>query len=138
MKYFGYALLVGLAFFLGVWLFRPPDCGTDCRPKFTSLAAAEFQYSLVSHPGTLLDIRTAEEYATGHLTDSQNIDYYQTDKFMAYLDSLNKQQPYYVYCRTGKRSALAIQQMRQKGFTDVTELSGGISAWQSAGLLVVK
>ncbi|MBK7908795.1 MAG: rhodanese-like domain-containing protein [Bacteroidetes bacterium] len=44
--------------------------------------------------------------------------------------------PYLVYCRSGRRSAAAMQQMKDAGFTNVTNLDGGIMGWQNAGLSV--
>ncbi len=81
---------------------------------------------------TLLDVRTPEEYAGGHIKGAKNIDWYRED-FSSAIATLNKKQPVYVYCRSGKRSAEAAAQMRRDGFEKVYELTGGISDWETAG-----
>lgn len=81
-----------------------------------------------------MDIRTADEYNAGHLRGAKQIDYYQTQQFSDYLDSLDKNAKYLIYCRTGHRSSLALKIMQEKDFTNLMDLSGGITAWTSKGL----
>ena len=50
------------------------------------------------------------------------------------LSDLDKDTPYFVYCRSGNRSATTIDMMRDLGFTEVYELDGGIASWAAAGL----
>ena len=77
----------------------------------------------------VLDVRTPEEFALGHLRGAVNIDYYSKD-FAAKLAGLDKTRPYLVYCRTGNRSAEAVRIMRQIGFEQLFNLEGGILEWQ--------
>jgi len=77
----------------------------------------------------LIDIRTPEEYDAGHLPDAKNIDFYEPD-FLQQLADLDRNQPIAIYCRSGNRSSETLAAMKQMGFTDVAELSGGILAWQ--------
>ena len=58
-------------------------------------------------------------------------------EFAADVDQLPDDPPVFVYCRSGNRSAQAVAQMVQLGFTDIAELDGGIVAWQAAGQPVV-
>jgi thioredoxin 1 len=80
----------------------------------------------------LLDVRTPEEYAKGAITFSRNIDY-RSEGFDAEVEKLDKKKTYFVYCLSGGRSGQAAEQMRNAGFKNVTELKGGILAWQKAG-----
>lgn len=80
----------------------------------------------------LLDVRTPEEYAEAHIKGAKNIDW-QGEHFSTEIAKLDKTQPVYVYCRSGKRSAEAAKQMRKDGFVKVYELSGGIMSWEEAG-----
>lgn len=84
---------------------------------------------------TLIDVRTPEEYAAGHLEGAVNMDL-EGGQFSAEIAGLPKDAAYMVYCHSGRRSALAAQAMSDAGFTDVYDL-GGIAAWQAAGLPVV-
>lgn len=100
------------------------------------LSPQQFNDLLQSNDYVLLDIRTSVEYTTGHLKNSRQIDYYQTQAFSNYLDTLDKNSKYLIYCRTGKRSGAALQLMREKGFASAADLSGGYNAWAIAGLLI--
>ncbi len=81
----------------------------------------------------LLDVRTPEEYAEGHVPGSVNIDFYAAD-FAEQLDLLPKDVPYVVYCRSGNRSGSTMPIMEDLGFTEVWDVDGGILAWNQAGL----
>ena len=83
--------------------------------------------------GTIvLDVRTPAEYANGHLPQAQNIDIEGPD-FAARIAALDKNATYAVYCHSGNRSGVALQQMAGVGFTHLYDLAGGIGAWQSMG-----
>ena len=102
------------------------------------LQPADFQKALASGEYTLLDIRTIEEYNEGHLKDAIQKDFYLTDSFTQYLQSLDKNKKYLIYCRSGNRSGKALTQMKGMGFTNVADLEGGIGAWTAANLPLEK
>jgi rhodanese-related sulfurtransferase len=133
-------MLVGVAFVLGNRVFTTSVCGAECQQstiqQTQSVSPAEFAQMVESNAGQLLDIRTKEEFDQGHLAGALQIDFYQTQAFSNYLDTLDPTQPYLVYCRSGNRSSQAMKLMNQKGFTQVTELKGGIAAWQNAGFQI--
>jgi rhodanese-related sulfurtransferase len=81
----------------------------------------------------VLDIRTPEEFAGGHLPGAVNLDFYEPD-FRQQLAELDRDVPYILYCRSGNRSGQARQMMQELGFADVVDVAGGIVAWQQAGL----
>ncbi|MEZ4854375.1 rhodanese-like domain-containing protein [Flavobacterium sp.] len=85
----------------------------------------------------LLDVRTAQEYNESHLKNALNIDV-NSDSFTEKASQLDKQKPVLVYCRSGHRSAKAAQQLKELGFTQVTDLDGGILAWKKENKPVVK
>ncbi len=92
----------------------------------------------LSQPGvTLLDVRTAAEFASGHLEGAQNLDVNSAD-FATTLATLPKDAVYAVYCHSGNRSGTAVAKMVDQGFTHVFHLGGGITAWQAAGQPVVQ
>lgn len=80
----------------------------------------------------VLDVRTPEEYAAGHLPRAVNVDV-SSDDFAERVDQLDRAVAYAVYCRSGNRSATAVDHMVEAGFDDVEHLDGGIAAWQAAG-----
>ncbi len=81
----------------------------------------------------LLDIRTPEEFAQARLAGAVNIDYYAAD-FGRKLGELDPETTYVVYCRTGRRSASAVQIMQDLGFQRIYEIDGGIARWYETGL----
>ena len=115
------------------------SAGADVAAASPRLVSpAEAQAFLAAPPAglTVLDVRTAEEFAAGRLEGAIMIDF-QSASFAADVDQLPHDAPVFVYCRSGNRSAQAVAQMVQLGFTDITELDGGIVAWQAAGQPVV-
>jgi phage shock protein E len=93
--------------------------------------------ALAGAPGTVvLDVRTAEEFASGHLPNAKVLDF-RGGEFAATLGTLDKQATYAVYCHSGNRSGQALQQMQAAGFTHVADLSGGVTAWSQDGRSLV-
>ena len=84
----------------------------------------------------MLDVRTPEEFAEGHLDGAVLVDFYDAD-FADQLAELDPDVPYLVYCRSGNRSGQTLDVMEQLGFTSAVDVDGGIVAWQDAGLPVV-
>ena len=85
----------------------------------------------------IIDVRTPEEFATGYLENAVNIDY-NSAAFSDEIKTLDKNRTYLIYCRSGARSGQALGLMAVLQFTEVYNISGGITAWQAAGLPVVE
>jgi len=84
----------------------------------------------------VLDVRTPEEFAEGHIEGATMLDFYRDD-FGEQLAQLDPDVPYVVYCRSGNRSGETRAMMVELGFTDVEDVEGGILAWAGAGLPIV-
>ncbi|MCL1600427.1 MAG: rhodanese-like domain-containing protein [Actinomycetia bacterium] len=84
----------------------------------------------------ILDIRTPAEFDQGIIEGAINIDFYEPT-FSSDLDALDKDARYVVYCRSGSRSGEAMSTFADLGFTNVTEIDGGIANWYETGLPVV-
>lgn len=97
-----------------------------------SISVAELEYE-VSNGAVLLDVRTRDEYMRGHIDGARHIDYTARDFDDKVLRSLDPSLVHVVYCRSGHRSALAIDRMRELGFVNVVNLRGGILSWEAAG-----
>lgn len=98
----------------------------------SELGAAEFAAALKRSGTTVLDVRTPQEFAEGHLPGAVNLDVSSPD-FASQIATLDPTQPYAVYCRSGNRSGVALAAMAEQGFTAAYHLQGGIGAWQEAG-----
>lgn len=84
-------------------------------------------------PDLILDVRTREEYDAGYVPRARLIP---EQELAAALDNLKAFQhaEVVVYCRTGRRSALAEAMLREHGFTGVVQLEGSWQAWEAAKL----
>ena len=85
----------------------------------------------------VVDVRTAEEFAGGHLRDAKNIPLADLSGRIGELDK-TKAKTVVLVCQSGARSDKAVRQLAAAGFEDVWSLDGGIAAWQAAGLPVTK
>ena len=85
----------------------------------------------------VLDVREADEFAAGHVTNSRHIPLAQLAERLKSLEKF-KSRPVIVNCRTGSRAASAAGILRKNGFSEVFTLRGGISAWQQAGMPLEK
>jgi rhodanese-related sulfurtransferase len=85
----------------------------------------------------ILDVRTPEEVAEGHLLGSTTVNFLSPD-FSKEVEALNKNKTYLLYCRSGSRTRKAADAMQKMGFKHVYMLEGGINAWKEAGKEVVK
>ena len=77
----------------------------------------------------LVDVRTIDEYESGHIQDAINFDFY-SESFQKEILSLEKKSSIILYCRTGVRSANSCQLMFELGFKRVYNLLGGIVEWK--------
>ncbi len=84
----------------------------------------------------VLDVRTPEEFAEGHLDGAVLVDFYDAD-FADQLAGLDPDVPYLVYCRSGNRSGQTLAIMDELGFSSVVDIDGGVVAWAGAGLPLV-
>lgn len=114
-----------------------PETALANPEVIVTVDAKSFKDLMVSEPGTLLDVRTPEEWAEGTLKDAVKINY-KGDHFEQEIESLDKNIPVYVYCRSGGRSASAADVLKEKGFIKVYNLDGGITSWQENEFEIVR
>lgn len=107
-----------------------------CAAAYTNQSVDEFEQTASEGVAAVVDVRTPEEYAAGHLRDAALCDW----KADGFLDAMQakypKQTPLAIYCRTGKRSAEAAAALSKAGYT-VYNLLGGYEAWTAAGKPVI-
>ncbi|WP_158727997.1 MULTISPECIES: rhodanese-like domain-containing protein [unclassified Flavobacterium] len=78
----------------------------------------------------ILDVRTEDEFNDGFIANAINIDIHRGQDFINEIEALDKDKKYYVYCRSGMRSAKACEIMNQLGFESTYNLLGGILDWE--------
>jgi len=109
--------------------------GSSTREAFTELVPPEEAARVLDEADdtlVLLDVRTPDEFSQARIAGAINIDFYEAD-FGDRLAELDRAATYVVYCRTGNRSATAVQMMQELGFDYIYELDGGIADWYEAG-----
>ncbi len=114
-------------------------CSSDTTTQSIELVSpADAAQVIADDPAGLvvLDIRTPEEFNEARLADAIMVDFY-ADDFADQLDTLDKDVPYVMYCRTGNRSSDAVKTMKDLGFVEVYEIDGGIVNWYEQGYPVV-
>lgn len=125
-------LVVAIAVVSGVALLWPA-----LRPA--GRRATPLQVTQLMNRGktTVIDVRSADEFAGGHLRDAKNIPLADLGNRIGELEK-SKNRTVVVVCQSGARSEKAVRQLAAAGFEDVWSLDGGVAAWQAAGLPVTK
>tara|TARA_B100001996_G_scaffold63919_1_gene45926 strand:- start:399 stop:782 length:384 start_codon:yes stop_codon:yes gene_type:complete len=84
----------------------------------------------------LLDVRTKDEFNSGYIENSLNIDYF-SDEFSINVDKLDKNIPIILYCRSGRRSGLSANKIKKLGFKEIYNLEGGVLEWIEQGNVII-
>lgn len=121
-------------FFLGICalLIGTVACAEALPEIDVTSAAAQIQEKQIR----VLDVREPSEFATGVIAGAMLMPLGQVEKRLAELDAF-KNQPMYVVCGSGARSAQAVNFLSKNGFTKLTNIKGGMNAWRKAKLPVV-
>ncbi len=106
----------------------------DSTQVITLLSCSEFE-AKAAEDGLLLDVRTAEEFAEGHIKGAVNIDVMEND-FESRIVELDIKKMVLVYCRSGSRSAKAAKIIRKAGVKKIFDLEGGITFWVEEGYTI--
>ena len=101
--------------------------GCAPKPSFRSVDAEQFAREIEREEVQLVDVRTAEEFAEGHIPGAMNMDVNGV-AFEAQIATLDTERPVALYCRSGRRSKVAAEKVVKAGF-EVVELDGGILSW---------
>ncbi|GAA4298021.1 hypothetical protein GCM10023183_06100 [Nibribacter koreensis] len=107
-------------------------CAQGKTPEL--LSPSQYKSLAQKEKGVLVDVRTPDEFASGHLHTALNSDF-SGGQFTQEFKDWDKDKTYYLYCASGNRSGKAAQQMRDAGFTKVYNI-GGFTSLKEAGLPV--
>ena len=125
-------LLIAVAFVSGAMLIWPYVRRATGGPSVTPSQATQ----LINREDALvLDVREPGEYGAGHIIGAKNAPLSRIDSG-AEIAGKRKDRPVILYCESGNRSAKATAALKAQGYTRVLNLSGGLGAWQQAGLPV--
>ena len=93
------------------------------------LDVTNYKEVVVGKDVQLVDVRTPKEYQEGRIDDAINIDYFDQENFNQAFKKLDKNEPLYIYCRSGNRSQKSVKLLVDLGFTEIYDLKGGYNAW---------
>lgn len=93
------------------------------------LSYDDFKNQISKNDVLLFDVRTMEEFNSGHLKGSVNIDFYDEKLFDKFFNKVEKSEPIYIYCRSGNRSQKSSEQLKELGFVKIYDLEGGYKNW---------
>ncbi|HEX6267220.1 MAG TPA: rhodanese-like domain-containing protein [Burkholderiales bacterium] len=128
-------LLIAVAFVSGAMLLWPYLRRATGGPSVSPSQATQ----LINREDALvIDVRDPGEYGAGHILGAKNLPLSRLDSGGAELAAKRKDRPLILYCDTGNRSGKAAAALKAQGYTRVLNLSGGMGAWQQAGLPVEK
>ncbi|MFC1904998.1 rhodanese-like domain-containing protein [Chloroflexota bacterium] len=85
----------------------------------------------------IIDVRTPEEFADGHIENAIIVDF-RSESFKDSINKLDKSKTYLVYCRTANRSRSAVNIMEELDFKNIYHMLGGITQWEAAGFPITK
>ncbi len=108
------------------------SCTDTNQNEIKVVSPEEMKTLLEMEDVQLVDIRTPEEYQTGFIEYSQNINFL-SPTFEDDILNLDKSKPVLVYCKSGKRSAKCSKKLKAAGFVKIYDLEGGITKWKYKG-----
>ena len=118
-------------------IFSKGASNTKALAAFSNVGVDEFQTFIANPVVQLLDVRTRDEFDEGHIAGATLVDVNDSTFVEQAMAVIDKQRPVAVYCRSGRRSTRAANLLTSQG-CQVTNLAGGVMAWQDAGKALVK
>ena len=125
-----------LKYILVVVFFTIFSCSLINNESINQMNSDELIEFIELNDAVLVDVRTEDEYNSGYIENSLNIDYFSND-FSLNADKLDKSTPIILYCRSGKRSSMSANKISKLGFKEIYNLQGGILEWIEEGNAVV-
>ena len=110
--------LASLSFLLLI-LLAGSSCSTKQETGIVVLEYSDFKNAAVGKDVQLIDLRTNKEYSEGYIDDAIQMDFLDSQKFARQIETLDKNEPIYIYCHSGGRSGRASKLLLEKGFVKV-------------------
>ena len=114
---------------------KTSDSPTVAKSGVSEMSPQEARPMVEAAYSQFIDVRTPEEFNAGHAYRAKNIP---LDTLAQNLDKLEKNEPVYLICQSGRRSMQAATMLNEAGFPQTINITGGTNAWQAAGLPMVK
>jgi rhodanese-related sulfurtransferase len=111
---------------------------TSCKKMVDKSKDSNTLNPTVQDAGLVIDVRTPEEYQSGHIPGAINIDWKDKDTFNKKIKSVPKDRTVLVYCHSGHRSGQATQFLKEQGYEKIYNLATGIMGWKAANYDIEK
>jgi thioredoxin len=109
------------------------SCNGQTSKNITDIDPKTFSEKITATPNAqIIDVRTPQEFASGHLDNAVNIDWL-GDNFVVNAEKLDKTKPVFVYCKTSNRSPQAAKKLEELGFATIYNMQGGLLKWDAEG-----
>ena len=116
-------LLFFLLIIYSCQIFESSEINVISDAQFTEIQDTDY---------ILVDVRTTEEYESGHIQDAVNFDFY-SESFQNDILTLDKSSSIILYCRTQNRSTKTANYLKENGYKEITVIAGGITSWVKNG-----
>ena len=117
-----------MKYFLSAFLFMITACSLNGQ-QANAINPDAFLKAIGAGKIQVLDVRTADEYKSGHINNALQANWLDKNEFNDRTSHLDKNKTVYIYCLSGGRSGAAAEVLRTKGY-NVINLEGGINAWK--------
>ncbi len=109
------------------------SCNGQTSKNIKDIDPKAFSEKITATPNAqIIDVRTPQEFAAGHLDNAININWL-GDYFEENAKKLDKTKPIFVYCKTNNRSPRAAEKLEELGFTTIYNMQGGLLKWDAEG-----
>ena len=126
-------LLIAVAVVSGAMLLWPYIRRASGGP---GVSPSQATHLINREDALVIDVRDPGEYSAGHIIGAKNLPLSRLDSGGAEIAAKRKDRTLIVYCESGARAGKAAAALKAQGYTKVLNLSGGLGAWQQAGLPV--
>ena len=116
-------IFISLLLIYSSQIFESNEINEISDAQFTEIQDTDF---------ILVDVRTTEEYESGHIQDAVNFDFY-SESFQNDILTLDKSSSIILYCRTQNRSTKTANYLKENGYKEIIVLAGGITSWVKNG-----
>lgn len=106
------------------------SCFSQQGEGIIPLEYKEFRTHILGKKVQLIDLRTDAEYNAGFIEAAIQMNFLETAAFLKQIESLDKEQPVYIYCHSGGRSRSASKVLFKNGFTKIYDFTGGYKSWK--------
>lgn len=123
--------LINMTRLLIIIIFLFFSCENLTQPETNFISPSQFN-EIIDSDFNLIDVRTTEEFESGHIENAVHIDFY-SDFFKSKILYLDKNSKIILYCRTDNRSSKSAEFLLNNGYKDISVIHGGITSWIKNG-----